>query len=55
MKAYVIPQMIVKPLALNPHWVETSDGSWWETDHTIPAGDVELQVKGEKETWGYLW
>lgn len=55
MKAYVRPMMTVEPLAMNPHWEEASYGSWWQIDHTIPAGDVDLQVKGTQEVWGDLW
>ena len=68
MKSYIKPRIKTETLfgkdellALNPHWVETSYGSWWQIDPTIPAGDVELQVKeqeeekGTHEEWGDLW
>ena len=55
MKAYVTPMMMVETLAINPRWVENSDGAGWQIDHTIPAGDVELQTKGAHEVWGDLW
>lgn len=62
MKKYIKPKTEIETLvgeddllALNPHWVETSYGAWWEIDPTIPAGDVDLQTKGKKETWGDLW
>ena len=55
MTVYIKPMMIVEPLAINPHWVENSDGAGWQIDHTIPAGDVELQTKGTHEEWGDLW
>lgn len=55
MKTYVKPMMMVEPLAINSHWVETSYGSWWQTDHVIDGGDVDLQTKGTHEVWGDLW
>lgn len=55
MKAYIKPSISFIPLAINPHWVETSYGSWWQIDHQIDGGDVDLQTKGTNETWGDLW
>ena len=55
MKTYVKPMMMVETLAINPHPVEYSWGTDWAIDHTIPAGDVDLQTKGTHEVWGDLW
>ena len=69
MKAYTRPRIRVETvfgtdelLAINPHPVEYSWGTDWTIDHTIPAGDVDLQdkprdeePKGEKQVWGDLW
>ena len=56
MKTYKHPHITILPIAINPHWVENSDGAGWQIDHVIDGvGDVELQTKGENEKWGLLW
>lgn len=56
MKTYNQPHITILPIAINPHWVENSDGAGWQIDHVIDGvGDVQLQTKGENETWGDLW
>ena len=68
-KSYIRPRIKTETvlgkdelLAMNPHWVETSYGSWWQIDPTIPAGDVDLQIKleqkdkkGDHQEWPDLW
>lgn len=56
MKAYIKPQIIIEPLALNPQWVVDSLGGHWENHSGIEdVGDVVPQVKGTHETWEGLW